>query len=304
MLSRLVFFGTELFSVPTLEALIGAGYDIAAIVTKPDTVRGRGKKTFVHPVKQIGIDHAIPVLQPEKLIDIEDELRSFDAQCAVLVSYGKIIPGRILNVFEPVGIVNIHPSRLPALRGPSPIEAAIISGQKETAISIMKLDEGMDTGPVYLQQTVHLAGNETKPELSERLATIGANTLLGVLPQIITGQLQPKSQGNTDVSVTSLISKTDGVLNPTTDDAMTLERKIRAFQGYPKPHLIVSDNDVIVTSAKVVSNVSETTLTIPCARNTWLEIISLIAPSGRSMSGTDFMRGYLKDREISLLGST
>lgn len=291
---RLVFFGTELFSVPTLQALIDAGYGIAAIVTKPDTVRGRGKKLFVHPVKQIGIDHNIPVLQPERLAEIEAELQSLHANAAVLVSYGKIIPRRILDVFEPIGIINIHPSRLPEFRGPSPIEATILSGQKETAVSIMKLDEGMDTGPVYTQIKVVLNGSESKPELSERLADTGAKALLTILPDILSGALLPKPQDNTDVSVTSLISKQDGVLDPTTDDAPTLERKIRAYQGYPKPHINLLNNDVIVTSAKSTPQPSHGGLTIRCANATWLEVTSLIAPSGRTMSGQDYVRGYEK----------
>ena len=272
---KLVFFGTELFSVPTLEALMAADYAIAAIVTKPDTVRGRGKKKFVHPIKQIGIDHNIPV-------------------AAVLVSYGKIIPKRILSVFEPVGIINIHPSRLPQFRGPSPIEATILSGQKETAVSIMKLDEGMDTGPVYVQEPVTLNGNETKAELSERLASIGAETLIRVLPDILGATILSKPQQNTDVSVTSLISKSNGVLDPTTDDATTLERKIRAYQGYPKPHLKLFNTDVIVTSAKVVEDPSSDGLFVQCANQTWLKLLTLVAPSGRTMQGIDFLHGYSK----------
>lgn len=290
--SRLVFFGTELFSVPTLEALIAADYDVVAIVTKPDTTRGRGRKAFVHPIKQIGIAHNIPILQPEKLLDIEDDLRALNAQCAVLVSYGKLVPKRILNVFEPLGIINIHPSRLPEFRGPSPIEATILSGQKETAVSIMKLDEGMDTGPVFFQEAISLTGDETKPELSEKLSRVGAAALLKVLPDILSGALQPEPQQNFDVSVTSLISKVDGVLNPTTDDASTLERKIRAYQGYPKPHLKVLGNDVIVTSARIVSTPNEQALVIPCAKSSWLEVTTLVGPSGRTMTGVDFMRGY------------
>lgn len=293
---KLVFFGTELFSVPTLEALIKHTneYEIAAIVTKPDAVRGRGKKIFVHPVKQIGIDYGIPVLQPAKLGDLEETLRDLRADAAVLVSYGKIIPKRILSVFEPLGVINIHPSRLPEFRGPSPIEAAIIAGKKETAISIMKLDEGMDTGSIYIQEPVTLTGTETKPELAERLANIGATTLIRVLPDILTGTLTPKPQENTVVSVTSLISKSDGVLDPTTDSATVLERKIRAYQGYPKPHLSLFGNDVIVTSATVVANNATDKLIIPCADETYLEITELVAPSGRAMRGIDFLHGYSK----------
>lgn len=293
--SKLVFFGTEAFSLPSLEALVASGYNVAAIVTKPDARKGRGKKTYIHPIKQFGLDHNIPVLQPEKVGDIEGQLRKLTANAAVLVSYGKIIPSRILNVFEPLGIINLHPSALPRYRGPSPIEAAIINGDHETAISIMKLNEGMDTGPVYGQRSVELTGAETKPELSTRLSRLCADYLLELLPDILSGKLKPIPQTNNDVSVTSLISKADGQLNPSTDDAYALERKIRAYSGYPKAHLEIDNIDVIITSAKVVSSDSSERLVIPCANSTHLEIERLIAPSGRTMSGSDFIRGYLRD---------
>lgn len=292
--SKLVFFGTETFSLPSLEALVASGYNVAIIVTKPDTRKGRGQQTFIHPIKQFGLDHNIPVLQPEKVGDIENQLREVAANTAILVAYGKIIPSRILNVFEPLGIINIHPSALPRYRGPSPIEAAILNGDHETAISIMQLDEGMDTGPVYGQRLVELTGNETKPELSARLSQLGASYLLELLPDILSGKLLPTPQSNNDVSVTSLISKADGQLDPTTDDAYALERKIRAYSGYPKAHLEINNIDVIVTSAKVVPADSSERLVVHCANSTHLEIERLIAPSGRAMSGSDFIRGYRK----------
>lgn len=291
--SRLVFFGTEAFSVPTLQSLIAAGYSIVAIVTKPDSRRGRGKKTFIHPIKQIGLDHGIPVLQPEKVGELEHELRELTPDAAILVSYGKIIPERILNVFEPIGIINIHPSLLPRYRGPSPIEAAILAGDKITGVSIMKLDAGMDTGPIFAQRTTTLTGIETKPELSQQLAITGAELLMEVLPDILSGTLQPEEQQNNDVSVTSLVQKKDGKLDPLTDTAYALDRKVRAYQDYPKPHLTIADNDVIVTSAKIASLSSNDQLVIACAGNTYLEIETLIAPSGRNMSGSDFVRGYI-----------
>lgn len=293
--SRLVFFGTEAFSVPTLQSLIAAGYSIVAIVTKPDSRRGRGKKTFIHPIKQIGLDHNIPVLQPNRVDDIEADLRALTPSAAILVSYGKIIPERILNVFEPVGIINIHPSLLPHYRGPSPIEATILAGDKITGVSIMKLNAGMDTGPIFAQRTTALTGIETKPELSQQLAITGAELLMDVLPDVLSGTLQPEEQQNNSVSVTSLINKEDGQLNPLTDNAYALERKIRAYQGYPKPHLLLYKNDVIVTSSKVTSVPLDGQLVISCANKTYLEIETLIAPSGRSMSGADFLRGYRLD---------
>lgn len=293
--SKLVFFGTETFSLPSLKALVAADYNVIAIVTKPDSRKGRGKKSFISPIKQFGLDHNIPVLQPDRVGAIEADLLKLGPVAGVLVAYGKIIPSRILNVFEPIGIINLHPSALPRYRGPSPIEAAILNGDSETALSIMKPDTGMDTGPIYGQKSVVLSGKETKPSLTERLAQLGADYLLELLPAILSGSLKPRPQENNDVSVTSLISKADGLLNPLTDDAYALERKVRAYQGYPKPHLNIAGFDVIVTSAKPNPTISSDKLVVPCVNSTYLEVEQLIAPSGRSMSGTDFIRGYLRE---------
>lgn len=292
--SKLIFFGTEQFSVPTLRLLLRKKFNVVAIVTKPDSRRGRGKKLFISPIKQIGLDNSIPVLQPEHLGDIAKELSSFQPDAGVLVSYGKIIPQRILNVFEPVGIVNLHPSALPKYRGPSPLEATILAGDTSTAISIMKLDIGMDTGPVYAQFPVTLAHDETKPRLSESLAELGAQHLARLLPDILSGALLPKAQATSDVSITSLITKADGVLDPTTETAEQLERKVRAYLDFPKARLTINGNDVIVTSAKVVSSNDPSELVVPCAQNSFLCIAHLVAPSGRTMSGSDFKNGYLK----------
>ncbi|NCU30635.1 methionyl-tRNA formyltransferase [Candidatus Saccharibacteria bacterium] len=293
--NRLVFFGTEQFSVPTLKSLLEAGYEVVSIVTKPDARKGRGNKLFIHPIKQIGLDNSIPVLQPNKLSEIEQQLLSLQANAAVLVSYGKIIPQNIISIFEPIGIINIHPSQLPKYRGPSPIEAAILAGDTSTAVSIMKLDSGMDTGPIFTQQAIALSDHETKLELSDKLANIGAKLLIETLPDILTGQLKPTPQPkNNDVSVTTLMSKHDGVLDIATEEAIVLERKIRAYQIYPKTHLNLFGNDVIVTSAEVVQANENDSLVIPCANKTFLKIKTLIAPSGRSMSGSDFLRGYLR----------
>ncbi len=291
---RLVFFGTETFSLPTLEALIGANYNVVAVVTKPDSRRGRGKKLFIHPIKQLALDRSIPVLQPTKLHDIDDELSTLQPTLGILVSYGKIIPQRTIDLFGPLGIVNIHPSALPRYRGASPIEATIVAGDTSTAISIMKLDAGMDTGPVYAQFPVALTRNETKPELSARLAELGAQHLVTLLPDILSGSLRAKAQATIDVSVTSLIQKSDGVLDPTTETAEQLERKVRAYLDFPKTHLSIGGNDVIVTAAKVIDSDDSSRLVIHCAHNSFLCITNLIAPSGRAMSGNDFKNGYMK----------
>ena len=290
--SKLVFFGTEDFSLPSLTALVEAGYGVVAVVTKPDARRGRKSELVMPAIKAYALEHKIPVLQPQKLGDITDELVTLQANAAVLVSYGKIIPQRVINVFSPIGIINIHPSLLPSYRGPAPIEAAIINGDKETGISIMQLTLGMDEGPVFFQERISLTGNETKPELYKTFSQRGAELLLQTLPDILSGSLKPKPQENDGVSYTTLLSKEDGKLDPLTDDAYACERKVRAYLGFPKTTLRVQNNDVIVTSAISTNEKTPDELVIECANNTYLQVNELIAPSGKKMSGSAYLRGY------------
>jgi methionyl-tRNA formyltransferase len=239
------------------------------------------------------VSQNIPVLQPEKLGGYEDKLRELGADAAVLVSYGKILPERILDVFSPIGVINVHPSLLPRYRGPSPIEAAIVHGDTETGISIMKLTKGMDEGPVYAQTTIDLDGTETRPTLTASLANAGAVYLIETLPRILSGELTGTPQQNDGVSYTTLLSKDLGILDPLTDTADVLERKIRAYLNYPKTRLTFKNIEVIITSAKVVTDKYAAPLVIECADDTFLSIEELIAPSGKRMSGEAFLRGYL-----------
>lgn len=289
---KLVFFGTEDFSLPSLRSLVEHGFDVIAVVTKPDARRGRSKTLVAPVVKSYAHEHDIPVFQPQRLSDIHDELISLSADAAVLVSYGKILPQRTLDVFNPIGVINVHPSLLPKYRGPAPIEAAIRNGDKTTGISIMRLTAGMDEGPVFAQMTIELSGTETRPTLTASLAQAGATYLVETLPRILDDELKPIPQQNSDVSYTSLLRKEEGVLDPVTDTAYALERQVRAHLGYPKSRLVIRNNDVIVTSAKVVPSSASGPLVLSCADETYLEIQELIAPSGKLMSGEAYVRGY------------
>lgn len=289
---KLIFFGTEDFSLPSLRALVEGSFNVVAVVTKPDSARGRSKQLIEPAVKTYAASRHIPVLQPSKLSDITDELIALQPDAGVLVSYGKILPQRTLDVFGTLGIINVHPSLLPRYRGPAPLEAAILHGDKTTGISIMQLTSGMDEGPVYAQQSYVLDGTETKPELTRTMAKAGASFLIDTLPTILDGTLEPQAQKNSDVSYTSLISKQDGYIDLSTDDATTIERKVRAYLGFPKTRLKINNIDVIVTSVKVVESLEHPGLVVTCARDTYLEVRELVAPSGKTMSGTDYQRGY------------
>ena len=243
---RIVFFGTDDFSVPSLQALIKEGFDIIAVVTKPDSPSGRGKKIVPSPIAKVAKNNSLSMLQPEK-IDNEfvEKLKKLSADAGVLVSYGKILPQEVLDVF-PHGIINVHPSLLPKYRGPSPIETAILNGDEETGVTLMELDSGMDSGPIFLQETVQLNQTETRTELYESLGSIGANMLAENLGEIISGQIKSTLQNENDVSSTQLILKADGLLSKDkmNQPAEKIERIIRAYQGWPGVRL--EDNTQII----------------------------------------------------------
>jgi len=286
----IVFFGTEDFSLQSLQALITSGYKIALVVTKPDSKKGRGQKVVEPAVKSLALQHGITVLQPSKLSEITNDLKSLNNPLGVLVSYGKIIPQTILDVF-PDDIINIHPSLLPKYRGPSPIESAILNGDAKTGISIMKISQNMDAGPVYKQLEVALNGTENRVKLYDKLAKLGATLLTESLGSILSGDLRPIDQDENKATYCNLLSKQDSALQPDQRTAIELERQIRAYLGYPKSRYKLCDQDVIVTKASVsVTKLNQTD--IHCQDGSYLVVEKLIAPSGREMNIPDFINGY------------
>lgn len=286
----IVFFGTEDFSLAALTGLIEAGYDIAAVVTKPDSKKGRGQKVVPPSVKVLATQHNIPVWQPVKVADINDRVKKLGEVTGVLVSYGKIIPQSTIDLFTP-GIINVHPSLLPKYRGPTPIESAIKNGDTATGISIMQLSAAMDAGPVYATKKYPLDGSETKPELYRALATIGTDFLLETLPHILDGSLAPTPQNDANVTYCSLLQKDDADLDLTKLTAAEAERTVRAHLGFPKSKLTFGNNTIIITKAHI-SPTKKTPLDFMCRDGAFLSVDELIAPSGRRMDAAAFVRGY------------
>lgn len=285
-----IFFGTEDFSAASLNTLIMNGYQIAAVITKPDSLRGRGYQLVEPAVKVIAKRHNIAVWQPHKLVDIIPKIIALQPVVGILASYGKIIPSSVLDLFTP-GIINVHPSLLPKYRGSSPIEAAILNGDNETGVSIIKLVAAMDAGPIYAQETYTLNGTETKPELYGLLAEFGADLLVHVLPDILNGALTPVNQDETAATYARMITKQDGQLNPAELTAVEAERQVRAYIGYPKTRFKVGSHEIIVTKSHVVE-AGSTILDLACKDGLFLRIDELIAPSGRRMSAAAFLNGY------------
>ena len=287
----ILFFGTDSFSAPALEALIAAGASIGAVITKPDSRAGRGQKLQSPIVKTIAEQHNIPVWQPQSLRDIAQDISAFGEVAGVLSSYGNIIPTDVIRLFTP-GIINIHPSLLPLLRGPSPIETALAQGDRVSGISLMLLNERMDAGPLYLQQEVAIGERETAVVLTRRMAMLGADLLVSTLDAILSGDAQPSPQEESLATYSRLLKKEDGLVNPRALTATEIDRRVRAFELFPKIRIELPQGLVTITAVRVVQETVSKTLIVPCKHETLLEIEELIAPSGKHMTGAAFLNGY------------
>ena len=291
----IVFFGTEEFSAISLQALIDAGFEISAIITKPDSRKGRGQKLQAPTVKKIGEKFNIPVLQPSKMSEIIGSVENLPVRpIGVLVSFGRIIPQNIIELFDG-GIVNVHPSLLPKYRGPSPIESAIFNGDEKTGVSIMSLSKEMDAGDVYVQEEFSLKGNETSSELYETCGKIGAEMLINHLPAIMSAKMTANPQNESEATYCQLLKKSDAILNPEIQTAEQAEKQIRAFEIFPKSKIQIGENLLIVNSAKVVNeNPNNSPLTIKFSDGKFLQIEKITAPSGKQMPAESYINGYLK----------
>lgn len=291
----LIFFGNERLSTgftphgaPTLQALIDNGYDVKAVVS--NFTRATSRKARKLEVQEVAEAHNIPVLLPQKLRDIKEELVAYGAEAAVLVAYGKMVPQDIIDIF-PKGIINIHPSLLPRYRGSTPIETAILDDTPETGVSLMKLVKEMDAGPTWAQEKVALHGNETKQELTETLLEKGKNMLIQHLPGILEDTIEAKPQNESTATYTRLLTKADSTLDPQKKTAGQLEREIRAFAVWPKSRITLYNKELVITKARVMTSTDNEGLTVPCTQGTILEILELVAPSGKTMPASAFLAG-------------
>lgn len=287
--ARLVFFGTEDFSNASLEALIEAGWKLVAVVTKPNSRSGRGQQTKSPAVKRLAENQNIPVFQPSHPKQVVNEIASLSPTHGILVSYGAIIPQDLIDVF-PGGIINLHPSLLPLYRGPSPVEAAILSGDKQTGVSLMQLNSKMDEGPVYAQKTMSISDEDDQISLSGKLSAFGAHFLIEKLHLITSGFLQPKPQDDSKATYSKLLKKEDGAVD-FKSPAEIIERQVRAFRRFPKSAAKLGEHKVIITKSRVASGPDDGSLVVKCLPG-WLEVQELIAPSGKTISGADFLKGY------------
>ncbi|MEK7582007.1 MAG: methionyl-tRNA formyltransferase [Patescibacteria group bacterium] len=274
--AKIVFFGTPDFAVTILETLKEKGVMPNIVVTRVDKPQGRKMILTSPPVKIWAQKNNIPVLQPEKLdYDFLYKLKTTDCELFIVAAYGKILPKTILEI--PLkGVLNVHPSLLPKFRGPSPIESAILAGEKETGVTIMLLDEEMDHGPTIKSEKLKIKNEIKASELEKELARIGGNLLADIIPKWIAGEIKTKEQNHSEATYTQKIKKEDGLID-LNGNAEENYCKYRAFDAWPGIYFFVNKKRVIIKNVELTNGEFK---------------INRVLPEGKKeMNYPDFLRG-------------
>ena len=297
MAARVVFMGSPDFALPSLRAL-AADYQVVGVVTQPDRPAGRGKQLTAPAVKTLAQELGLPVIQPSRLREPEAiaQLRAWAPDLIVVAAFGQILRQEVLDL-PPHGCLNVHASLLPRWRGASPIQAAILAGDAKTGVTIMRMDEGLDTGPILSQRAGPIAPDDTAASLSEKLSMLGANLLIDTLPKYLAGELKPTPQPESGITSAPILKKSDGELDPALS-AEALARKVRAFNPWPGAFIIWKKQPLKVHRATVITRTSrpgqhlvEGGLPALGTANGLL-ILDEVQPAGkRPMSGSEFLRG-------------
>jgi methionyl-tRNA formyltransferase len=297
---RVVFMGSPDFALPTLQAL-AKNYHLTGVVTQPDRPAGRGRKMTPPPVKVLAQELDLPVIQPPRVREPEAmaQIREWRPDVIVVAAFGQILKTDLLEL-PPHGCVNVHASLLPRWRGAAPINAAILHGDSQTGITIMKMDPGMDTGPIISTQAIPIEPDDTAGSLSVKLAQLGADLLVETLPTYLSGELQPQPQPEDETLITYAprIQKAEGELD-FSESAETLSRRVRAFQPWPGTFTRWKEQRLKIHRAQAVDTPSPGTgirtifegrPAIGAAEG--LFVLDEVQPSGKkSMPGEVFLRG-------------
>lgn len=295
---RVVFMGSPEFAVPCLRALLQA-YPVAGVVTQPDRPAGRGLALRPPPVKQVAVQAGLPIIQPRRLHDPEAMaiLREWAPDLVVVAAFGQILRQDVLEL-PAHGCLNLHASLLPRWRGAAPVQAAILHGDHQTGVTLMKMDAGLDTGPILAQRTLAIRNEETGGSLSHRLSQTAAELLLEALPDYLAGRLHPWPQQEDLATYARLLRKADGALN-FDQSAAQLERQVRAFDPWPGSFFLWQGRRIKVLKARVAPGarrepgvVIQSDSGPAVATCEGYLVLEVLQPEGRSpMSAADFLRG-------------
>ena len=298
---RLVFAGTPDFAATALKALIAAGHTIVGVYSQPDRPAGRGRKLQPSPVKQVALDHEIPVFQPEtlKTAEAQKQLADLKPDVMIVAAYGLILPKAVLDI-PTHGCLNIHASLLPRWRGAAPIQRAIAAGDSETGITIMQMDEGLDTGAMLLKSLTAIDTSDTGGSLHDRLAELGGKAIVEALELLKKGELTGEPQNDDLACYASKLSKTEGHIDWATD-ATAIERLVRAFNPWPGTYTDLGDQRIRIHEARALVTDSDAFpgtvvhrdrdgIDIACGNGT-LRITRLQLPGSRAQSVNDLING-------------
>ena len=254
---KIVFMGTPDFAVGALDALVGAGYEVTAVVTQPDKPKGRGKDLQCPPVKAFALQHGIPVMQPVKLREPEAvaELSRYEADLFVVAAFGQILTQEILDMPR-FGCVNIHASLLPKYRGAAPIQRAILDGESVTGVTLQQMNAGIDTGDILAKVCVDISPEDTGDSLFEKLMHAGAKLLIETLPRIEAGEITPKAQDEAQATYAGRLSKELGEID-WQDSAEVIARKIRAFTSWPGAYTTLSGKPFKIWGARLTDTAAD-----------------------------------------------
>src|SRR5260370_21054629 len=249
---RIVFIGTGEIGVPTLSALLESEHEVVEVVTQPDKPAGRDQRIEAPPVKKALAGTKMSILQPARIKDREsiEEIRALTPDVIVVMAYGQILPRNVLEI-PPTACLNLHASLLPRHRGAAPIQAAIAAGDRETGITIMYMDESLDTGDILLQRTIDIRSDDTGASLHDRLAQIAPEALLQALRMLAKGSAPRVPQDSTRATLAPKLSREHGQID-WSEAAQTIERKIRAFNPWPGAFMTIDGRNLKIFSASVV----------------------------------------------------
>jgi methionyl-tRNA formyltransferase len=291
--------------VPTLKALHGAGHEIALAVTQPDRPVGRSQELVAPPVKQAATALGIPVTQPEKIRNNEEfraQLQSIAPDAIIVVAYGRIIPPWMLSLPQH-GCINLHASLLPRYRGAAPIQWAIAMGEEITGNTTMLLEEGLDTGPVLMQQALFIRPEQTALDLLEEMAIGGAPLVLDTLAGLENGTVKPKPQDHSRATLAPLLAREDGRINFAQHTATQIKNRWRGFQPWPGAFTALEGKKLIAHKLDIATvhapsslaagqvMISEDRIFAACAGNTWLELLELQLEGKKRLGAAEFLRG-------------
>jgi methionyl-tRNA formyltransferase len=300
---RIVFFGTPAFAVPTLSRLLESRHDVVGVITQPDKPRGRGQRVSDAPVKALAVDRGLTVLQPERLSRalFEEEFAALKADLGVVAAYGKILPEWLLQAPR-LGMVNVHASLLPKYRGAAPVQRAVVAGETETGVTIMRVVKALDAGPMLARAVRPIGPDETSDVVERALAALGADLLPGVVDELAAGHAVETPQNDAEATYAPRLTKEEGAID-WTRPARDLHNHVRGMRPWPSAYTFLKAQRLVVHQARVSDSHAASAkpgtcvaagpvITVACGDGRALDLIQVQPEGRRVMPARDFVAGH------------